>query len=219
MVVNTSRARQACATATLPGPRPKGLTRSTESDHPQLRKIQSDAHENGRTYITDITNSSSIHQQQVGDMKSRTGTRAFLAVRPPLRPATRVLRLPYSKALACPPTLSRHWVAPSSTATKLLRRYATAATQSGSVVGPDPPLAPFLPTPVPGSENLRAVLKDTEKMLLTDVGGSSVWYDRVKAANADLGATRRSRVAGGFLTIKRREDADSSVRRPSCWPN
>lgn len=115
-----------------------------------------------------------------------------------------MLRLPSNKALASPPSLCSRWVPPSSTAVQLLRRYATAATESASVGGQEPPLAPFLPTPVPGSENLRAVLRDTEKMLLTDVGGSSVWYDRVKAANADLGATRRSRLAGEYSAASRK---------------
>ncbi|BEJ11258.1 hypothetical protein CspHIS471_0106800 [Cutaneotrichosporon sp. HIS471] len=125
-------------------------------------------------------------------MKSRT-TRAILVARPPLRPAARALR--FSTKAAPSTALSRQWVTPSSPAVLALRRYATAATVSGHVGGQEPPLAPFLPTPVPRSENLRAVLKDVEKMLVTDVGGSSAWYDRVKASNADLGATRRARLA------------------------
>ncbi len=138
-------------------------------------------------------------------MKSRT-TRAILAARPPLRPVARALHFP-SKAL--PSTaLSRQWIAPPTSAFLSLRRYATAATASGSVGGQEPPLAPFLPTPVPGSENLRAVLKDVEKMLVTDVGGSSAWYDRVKAANADLGATRRARLAGEWFMLDQHERAE-----------
>ncbi|CAK9786695.1 hypothetical protein CC85DRAFT_262677 [Cutaneotrichosporon oleaginosum] len=132
-------------------------------------------------------------------MKSRA-TRVLLTTRPPLRPAARTLRFP-SKSL--PPTaqLCRQWTAPFTTSGPSLRRYATAATSTattsvtGGVGGQEPPLAPFLPTPVAASENLRAVLKDVEKLLVTDIGGSSAWYDRIKAANADLSATRRARLA------------------------
>jgi hypothetical protein len=52
------------------------------------------------------------------------------------------------------------------------------------------------------------VLKDVEKMLVTDVGGSSAWYDRVKAANADLGATRRARLAGKWFMLDQHECAE-----------
>ncbi|GMK54558.1 hypothetical protein CspeluHIS016_0111440 [Cutaneotrichosporon spelunceum] len=66
-------------------------------------------------------------------------------------------------------------------------------------------------TPVPGSEDLRAVLKDVGKMLLTDVGGSSAWYDRVKAADADLGTTRRDRLAVYGDSIAAPQDVVSAL--------
>jgi hypothetical protein len=43
------------------------------------------------------------------------------------------------------------------------------------------------------------VLQDTARMLAEDVGGSSEWYRRVLAAEADLDVTSRRRLAGMFM--------------------
>jgi len=52
------------------------------------------------------------------------------------------------------------------------------------------------PVPVIGAEPVRAVLKDTARLLADDIGGSAEWYHRVLAAESDLAASRRRRLAG-----------------------
>jgi hypothetical protein len=85
----------------------------------------------------------------------------------------------------------------------LRRRLATASGTSVDnqrlYVAPSPPSPPVTPVPVLGAAPVRAVLQDTARMLAEDVGGSSEWYRRVLAAEADLDVTSRRRLAGMFM--------------------
>lgn len=106
-------------------------------------------------------------------MKPRAGTRALNAFRPRVA-ARRLAVLPR--------------VVPA-------RRLATAATAPRIEEVEVVPVVVAPPRPVAGSEAVASILKDTEKVLAHDVGGSTAWYERVVAATEDLRSVRRAKLA------------------------